>query len=114
MSCACAQTDILDHKEQQAGVATRRLQALDAQLDALRAEMARSSAQVAALTVRPGTKKSTLVVQLRRTRCARSCAGRRAYGAPGIKQTRKVTSLAFMQVVIARTGRLAANLGATA
>ena len=49
---ARAQTDILDHKEQQAGVAARRLQALEAQLDALRGELARSSAQAAAAAVR--------------------------------------------------------------
>ena len=49
-----AQTDILDYKEQQAGVAARRLQALEAQLDALHAELARSSAQAAALAVRRG------------------------------------------------------------
>lgn len=76
---ARAQTDILDHKEQQAGVAARRLQALEAQLDALRAELARSSAQAATLTVRRGLGFTNLHVRLQgllRASSARTAARR--------------------------------------
>ncbi|KAK9825409.1 hypothetical protein WJX81_002378 [Elliptochloris bilobata] len=53
-------TDILDHKELQAGVSAKRLQAQEAQLDALRAELARSSTQAAALAAESAQRLAKL------------------------------------------------------
>lgn len=79
MACSCgrrAQTDILDHKEQQAGVAAKRTQALEAQLDASRGELARSVAQAATLTVHPPCpsrpSRAVMAARCQWARCARS------------------------------------------
>jgi len=46
-----AQADVLDHKEEQAGLAARRLAAQEAALEALRGGLARAAAARAALAV---------------------------------------------------------------